>query len=121
MTVKASLVKELRERSKAGMMECKRALVESNGDIELAYTALRKAGIVKASKKSGRIAAEGIIVTKLSDDKHSASMVEVNCETDFVAKSDQFIAFVKEVASITLRVGCDGYLRSRVDASASPT
>lgn len=102
MTISASIVKELRERTGAGMMECKKALEGSRGDIELAIENMRKAGQAKADKKAGRVAAEGLvkIVTK---DSHLAAMVEVNSETDFVARSDDFQHFVNAVAETALR------------------
>ena len=97
MTISASLVKELRERTGAGMMECKKALTETNGDIEAAIELMRKSGQAKAAKKSGRTAAEGVIVIKTSPDGRKAVMVEVNCETDFVAKDENFAAFADAV------------------------
>jgi elongation factor Ts len=93
----ASMVKELRERTASGMMECKKALVEANGDMELAIENMRKSGLAKADKKSGRIAAEGIIGAKVSDDGKAVAIVDVNCETDFVAKADDFVSFVNNV------------------------
>lgn len=102
MAISASLVKELRERTSAGMMECKKALVETDGDIEAAVEYLRKTGMAKADKKADRTAAEGLIIINASDDAKSAAMVEVNCETDFVAKDDSFQTFSKEVAAIAL-------------------
>jgi len=102
MAISAALVKELRERTSAGMMECKKALVETNGDIEAAVEYLRKAGMAKADKKADRTAAEGLIVIETTSDAKKAAMVEVNCETDFVAKDDNFQNFSKEVASIVL-------------------
>jgi elongation factor Ts len=101
-TITAGLVKELRERTGSGMMECKKALVESNGDIDAAIEAMRKAGLAKADKKSDRIAAEGIIAIETSADGKRAVMIEVNSETDFVAKADDFTNFVKQVASKVL-------------------
>lgn len=98
MSISAAMVKELRERTGSGMMECKKALVEANGDMELAIENMRKAGLAKADKKSGRIAAEGIIGVKVSDDSKTVVMVDVNCETDFVAKGDDFVNFVKDVS-----------------------
>ena len=97
------MVKELRERTGSGMMECKKALVEANGDMELAIENMRKAGLAKADKKSGRIAAEGIIGVKVSDDGKAVAMVDVNCETDFVAKADDFINFVNNIANALLK------------------
>jgi len=96
-TISAAMVKELRERTASGMMECKKALVEANGDMELAIENMRKSGLAKADKKSGRIAAEGIIGVKVSDDGRAVAIVDVNCETDFVAKADDFVSFVNSV------------------------
>ena len=100
--ISASMVKELRERTGSGMMECKKALVEANGDMELAIENMRKSGLAKADKKSGRIAAEGIIGVKTSPDGKSVVIVDINCETDFVAKSDSFVDFVNNVAHALL-------------------
>ena len=100
MSINASQVKELRERSGAGMMECKKALVETGGDIEAAVEHLRKSGLAKADKKSGRVAAEGAIVQ--ASDAHGAVLVEINCETDFVAKDENFRAFAERVAELAL-------------------
>jgi elongation factor Ts len=102
MQITAALVKEVRERTGAGMMECKRALVDAAGDIDAAIEAMRKAGLAKADKKAGRIAAEGLIGIESSRDGQSGAMVEVNCETDFVAKEDEFRGFVAQVGSIVL-------------------
>jgi len=102
MAISAALVKELRERTGAGMMECKKALVEMNGDIEAAAEHMRKTGMAKADKKAGRTAAEGLVVIRASDDGKTAAMVEVNCETDFVAKDDNFRNFVDAVADKVL-------------------
>ncbi|MBK8814255.1 MAG: elongation factor Ts [Methylococcaceae bacterium] len=101
-TISAAMVKELRERTSSGMMECKKALVEANGDMELAIENMRKSGLAKADKKSGRIAAEGIIGVKVSDDGKTVAMVDVNCETDFVAKADDFVSFVKNITTAIL-------------------
>lgn len=98
MEVTATLVKELRERTGSGMMECKKALVEARGDIEAAVEAMRKAGLAKADKKAGRIAAEGVIAIHADAGGKQAAMVEVNCETDFVAKGDDFRNFVDALA-----------------------
>ena len=97
ITISAAMVKELRERTASGMMECKKALVEANGDMELAIENMRKAGLAKADKKSGRIAAEGIIGAKVSADGKAVAIVDINCETDFVAKADDFVSFVNNV------------------------
>ena len=105
MAISAALVKELRERTSAGMMECKKALVETNGDIDAAVEYLRKTGLAKADKKADRTAAEGLIMIESSADGKQAAMVEINCETDFVAKDDNFQNFSKEVAGIALQQG----------------
>jgi elongation factor Ts len=102
MAITASLVKELRERTGSGMMECKKALVETDGDIEAAIELMRKSGQAKAAKKAGRTAADGLIVIKASADGKRAAMVEVNCETDFVAKDDNFVSFADAVAERAL-------------------
>ena len=98
MAISAAQVKELRERTGSGMMECKKALVEAGGDMEAAVELLRKSGLAKADKKAGRVAAEGLIVIELSDDGKRAAQVEVNCETDFVAKKEEFQDFAGKVA-----------------------
>ncbi|HVV68886.1 MAG TPA: translation elongation factor Ts [Gammaproteobacteria bacterium] len=102
MTITANQVKELRERTGAGMMECKKALQEANGDVEAAIEAMRKAGVAKAAKKAGRVTAEGIIEIKLSTDGLSAAMVEINCETDFVGRDTSFKEFAVAVAHSVL-------------------
>ncbi|PSW12614.1 elongation factor Ts [Photobacterium sanctipauli] len=99
-TVTAALVKELRERTGAGMMECKKALVEANADIELAIENMRKSGAAKAAKKAGNVAAEGTILIKDADGV--AALLEVNCQTDFVAKDANFLAFANEVLAVAL-------------------
>lgn len=98
MAVTAALVKELRERTGAGMMECKKALVETGGDMDDAIEFLRKSGLAQADKKASRVAAEGKIALAVGDGGREAVMVEVNCETDFVAKDDGFNAFAAAVA-----------------------
>ncbi len=103
MTITASMVKELRERTGAGMMECKKALVEANGDMDAAAEALRKSGQAKADKKAGRVAADGRIVIKANGSK--AVVVEVNSETDFVAKDENFVEFAGAVADAALESG----------------
>ncbi|MFM2590752.1 translation elongation factor Ts [Vibrio sp. TBV020] len=100
MAVTAALVKELRERTGAGMMECKKALVEANADIELAIENMRKSGAAKAAKKAGNVAAEGAIIIK--EENGVAVLLEVNCQTDFVAKDGNFTAFADEVAADAL-------------------
>ncbi len=102
MAITAALVKELRERTGAGMMECKKALVETDGDIDAAIEHLRKSGQAKADKKAGRTAAEGRVVVAASADGKTAAIVEVNCETDFVAGDDNFTGFAEAVAQRVL-------------------
>ena len=102
MAVTAEAVKALRERTGAGMMECKKALVETNGDLEAATEIMRKSGLAKADKKAGRVAAEGVIVIERSADAKQAAVVEINSETDFVARQDDFQAFAADVARVAL-------------------
>lgn len=104
MAVTAAMVKELRERTGAGMMECKKALVETDGDLDAAIELLRISGLAQADKKSSRVAAEGKIALAVADGGKQAVMVEVNCETDFVAKDDSFNAFANAVANNALTV-----------------
>ena len=96
--VTAALVKELREKTGAGMMDCKKVLTETDGDLEKASELLRERGIAKAAKKSGRVAAEGMVEAYISDDEKVGAIVEVNSETDFVAKNEEFRKFVMDVA-----------------------
>jgi elongation factor Ts len=103
MNITAALVKKLRERTGAGMMECKKALVETSGDIDSAIETLRISGLAQADKKAGRVAAEGKIALAVSADDKQAVMVEVNCETDFVAKDESFNAFADAVAESALK------------------
>src|SRR5215203_1262852 len=98
--ISAAMVKDLRDKTGAGMMDCKAALAETNGDVEAAVDWLRKKGLSKAAKKAGRIAAEGLIAVESAG--HTAAIVEVNSETDFVARNDQFQAFAREAAKIAL-------------------
>ncbi len=105
MAVTAAMVKELRDRTGAGMMECKKALVETKGDIDAAIDYLRKSGLAQADKKASRVAAEGKIALSLSKDGKQAVMVEVNCETDFVAKDENFNSFADAVAANALSQG----------------
>jgi elongation factor Ts len=100
MNITADSVKQLRERTGAGMMECKKALVETQGDLDAAAELMRKTGLAKADKKATRVAAEGIIAIERSG--NDAVMVEVNCETDFVARSDEFTGFARAVAQVAL-------------------
>jgi elongation factor Ts len=102
MQITASMVKELRERTGSGMMECKKALQEAEGNIDVAIENMRKSGLAKADKKSGRVAAEGRVVIEISDDGKSAAVVEVNCETDFVSGGDDFLSFVTAIAKTAL-------------------
>ncbi|MEA3405202.1 MAG: translation elongation factor Ts [Pseudomonadota bacterium] len=105
MAITAGMVKELRTMTGAGMMDCKKALAETDGDIDAAVEFLRKKGMAGADKKAGRVAAEGRIAIAVSDDKKKAVIAEVNCETDFVAKGDEFKEFADEIASIALASG----------------
>ena len=100
MAITASLVKELRERTGAGMMECKKALVETDGDIDAAADLMRMSGAAKADKKAGRVAADGAVMVKVSDDGKKAVIVEINSETDFVAKDDNFQSFAQSVVDV---------------------
>ncbi|HWN05903.1 MAG TPA: translation elongation factor Ts [Steroidobacteraceae bacterium] len=102
MSISAETVKTLRERTGAGMMECKKALIETGGDLDAAAEIMRKSGLAKADKKAGRIAAEGTISTAMGADGRSAILVEVNCETDFVARQPEFQAFAADVAQAAL-------------------
>ena len=99
MAISASMVKELRERTSAGMMECKKALTETDGDMDAAVQLLRTSGAAKADKKAGRVAAEGVVSIYISDDKKLGVIVEVNSETDFVAKGDDFQGFAADIAA----------------------
>ena len=102
MAVTAQLVKELRDKTGAGMMDCKKALVETDGDIDAAIEVLREKGLSKAAKKADRIAAEGLVRVAIADDQKEAAIVEVNSETDFVAKNPEFIEFVEKLAKLAL-------------------
>jgi elongation factor Ts len=102
MAVTAEAVKALRERTGAGMMECKKALVEANGDLEAAAEAMRKSGLAKADKKAGRVAAEGVVVIERSADGRAAALVEINSETDFVARQPDFQGYAHDVAKLAL-------------------
>ena len=106
-TITAALVKELRERTGAGMMQCKDYLKKSNADIDLAIDMMRKEGSLKAAKKGGRITAEGLVAIVVSDDNNSAAMVEVNSETDFVARGEDFQQFAHTVAQAALTNQCN--------------
>ena len=102
MAITAAMVKELREMTGAGMMDCKKALTETDGDMDKAVEFLREKGLAKAQKKANRIAAEGIVVDVVAEDGKSAVAVEVNSETDFVAKNEKFRNYVKTVADQAL-------------------
>ena len=102
MAITAAMVKELREITSAGMMDCKKALSETDGDMDAAIEFLRKKGMAGADKKAGRVAAEGVIAIAVSEDKKMGAIAEVNCETDFVAKGDEFKNFANEIAAIAL-------------------
>jgi elongation factor Ts len=104
MNITADAVKQLRERTGAGMMECKKALVETKGDLDAAAELMRRQGLAKADKKAARVAAEGVVVAGKSADAHAAAMVEINCETDFVAREQDFRAFAQAVAQAALTV-----------------
>jgi len=117
VTVTAEAVKALRERTGAGMMECKKALVEAGGDLEAAAEAMRKSGLAKADKKAGRVAAEGVVVIERSADGLAAALVEVNSETDFVAREKDFQGFAHDVAKLALAAkpaDLDGLLAARL-------
>lgn len=107
MGVTASMVKELREMTGAGMMDCKKVLVETDGDMDKAIELLREKGLSKAAKKSGRVAAEGLVKLAFSADGKTAAAVEVNSETDFVAKNEEFVAFVEGLAALALEAKSD--------------
>lgn len=124
MSITANMVKELRERTGAGMMECKKALQEVNGDIEAAITEMRKKGQAKAAKRAGKIAAEGVIVIKSSDDAKQAVIVEINSETDFVSRGDDFQQFASQLAARALESGeteNDAVLALPAEADGSQT
>ena len=124
MEITAQLVKELREMTGAGMMDSKKALMETNGDIDQAVEYLRKKGLAGAQKKAGRIAAEGIVMTKLSFDNKTGVVVEVNSETDFVAKNEKFRTYVSQVADQALKSNSkniDEFLQEKWDLDNSKT
>ena len=108
MNITADLVRQLRERTGAGMMECKKALVETQGDLDAAAELMRKQGLAKADKKAARVAAEGVVTIEKSADGRSAAMVEVNCETDFVAREQEFRAYAQDVARAALATQATG-------------
>ena len=102
MNITADAVKQLRERTGAGMMECKKALVETKGDLDAAADLMRKQGLAKADKKASRVAAEGVVVVEKASEARTAALVEINCETDFVAREQDFRSFSQAVASVAL-------------------
>jgi elongation factor Ts len=102
MSISAEAVRQLRERTGAGMMECKKALVETKGDLDAAAELMRRQGLAKADKKSTRVAAEGVVAAAKSADARTAAMAEVNCETDFVARGEEFSAFARLIAAVAL-------------------
>ena len=103
MAITAAMVRDLREKTGAGMMDCKKALSETNGDMNKAVDYLREKGIAKAAKKSGRIAAEGAVSAYVSDDKKVGALVEVNCETDFTANNENFRELVKTINEVVAK------------------
>ena len=113
-TITADQVKELRERTGAGMMECKKALVESAGDFEKAVDALRKSGIAKAEKREGRAAGEGRVESYIHPGNRVGVLIEVNCETDFVARTDDFAALVRDLAMQAAAAGAEFVRREEV-------
>ncbi|WP_294362898.1 translation elongation factor Ts [uncultured Clostridium sp.] len=117
--ITAQSVKELREKTGAGMMDCKKALTASEGDMEKAIEILREKGLAAAAKKAGRIAAEGIVKTYISEDGKSAGIVELNCETDFVAANEEFVNFatrLAEMASVTAAKSVEEFVAEKFDA-----
>ena len=113
MNITAAMVKDLRERTGAGMMDCKKALTECDGNMDAAIEALRKKGLSTAAKKAGRIAAEGLVAVAVAEDGKKGAIVEVNSETDFVARNEIFQQFVADVADQALNTGAadlDGFL-----------
>jgi elongation factor Ts len=122
MNVTADTVRALRERTGAGMMECKRALVETGGDLDAAAELMRKQGLAKADKKAARVAAEGVIVIDRAADGRAAAMAEINCETDFVAREQDFRRFAADVVRLTLEhrpVNLEGLLNAELAAGES--
>ncbi|MBR1944175.1 MAG: translation elongation factor Ts [Alphaproteobacteria bacterium] len=117
MAVSSELIKQLREKTSAGFMACKKALDESNGDLVAAEEYLRKKGLMDAAKKSSRTAGDGLISCMVTDDLKRASIVEINSETDFVAKNDKFQGFVKEVTEIALDTDSDNILNAKFKTS----
>ncbi len=124
MAISASMVKELREMTGAGMMDCKNALVECDGDMDKAVEALREKGLAKAAKKANRVAAQGLVRLAFAPDNSKAAIVEVNSETDFVAKNEEFVAFVEKLADLALNCDCacgdmEAFLAQSYDGAVS--
>ncbi len=122
MAISAGLVKELREKTSVGMMECKKALEENDGDIEKSIKWLREKGIAKAGSKAGRTAAEGMVEVALSEDGHTGVLVEVNCETDFAARNQDFISFVKKIGEIALAGNfgdLESFMQAKIDGDTT--
>ncbi|MGB5277405.1 MAG: translation elongation factor Ts [Gammaproteobacteria bacterium] len=122
MQITAAMVKELRERTGSGMMECKKALQEADGDIDTAIENMRKSGLAKADKKAGRVAAEGRVAVRISEDGKTAVIIEVNCETDFVSGGDDFISFVNDISASALAnkpASVDALVELPIDGSQS--
>ncbi|MDR3594176.1 translation elongation factor Ts [Clostridium sp.] len=120
--ISAQLVKELREMTGAKMMDCKKALVETEGNIEKAVEFLREKGLADAAKKSGRVAAEGIVKTYIAEDKKKGAVLEFNCETDFVAANDEFVAFAEKLAKMVVETSAttvEELLNEKFDGEAS--
>jgi len=115
MEITAKMVKELRDKTNAGMMDCKKALAESDGDFEKAVTYLREKGIAKAASKAGRTTSEGIIVSYIHPGDKLGVMVEINCETDFVARTEDFQSFAKDVAMQIAATGPLAVAREELD------
>ncbi len=124
MAITAKMVSELRERTGAGMMDCKKVLVEVDGDMEKAVELLREKGLAAAAKKAGRVAAEGLVETYINEDGTKGAVVEVNCETDFVAKNDDFITLVKNMAkqaALSSAADVEGLLEEKYIADENMT
>ncbi len=122
MTITAAMVKELRERTAAGMMDCKKALVETDGDMEKAADYLREKGLASAAKKAGRIAAEGAVGAYYCDKCNTAALVELNCETDFVAKTDEFKGLLSDICKQVIKIDpadVDALLSSQFDEKST--
>ena len=120
--ITAQSVKELREKTGAGMMDCKKALTEAQGDMEKAIEILREKGLAAAAKKAGRVAAEGIVKTYISEDSKSAGIVELNCETDFVAANEEFVNFatrLAEMASVSSATTVEEFVTEKYDANST--